>query len=173
MSIRRINPCRKVSKVPLLNPPKFTECLAIDRWGSYNLLYNCDSHCEGLFILTNMVKKGRFKVIERSVVTLSPAAQAQVQKIVESEPPPEGFGLRFDVVNGGCSGFNYKMDFDRAQSEDFQYNLGYVNLLVSPGAQPFLQGMVVDFKGGLHGKGFSFHNPNAMNTCSCGDSFNV
>ncbi|HTA27160.1 MAG TPA: iron-sulfur cluster assembly accessory protein, partial [Bacteroidia bacterium] len=37
----------------------------------------------------------------------------------------------------------------------------------------YLVGTELDFSGGLNGKGFSFNNPNASRTCSCGDSFAV
>ena len=36
-----------------------------------------------------------------------------------------------------------------------------------------LKGMEVDHEGGLQGKGFVFRNPNAQNTCGCGESFSV
>ena len=37
----------------------------------------------------------------------------------------------------------------------------------------YLGGITLDFKGGLLGKGFVFHNPHATNTCGCGESFMV
>jgi iron-sulfur cluster assembly protein/iron-sulfur cluster insertion protein len=36
----------------------------------------------------------------------------------------------------------------------------------------YLDGSVVDFDDGLHGKGFEIKNPNAQSTCGCGKSFN-
>ncbi|MCS5662959.1 MAG: iron-sulfur cluster assembly accessory protein, partial [Flavobacteriales bacterium] len=37
----------------------------------------------------------------------------------------------------------------------------------------YLAGTVLDFSGGLNGKGFTFNNPNATRTCGCGESFAV
>ena len=36
-----------------------------------------------------------------------------------------------------------------------------------------LKGITLDFQDGLQGKGFVFGNPNATNTCGCGESFSV
>jgi iron-sulfur cluster assembly protein len=33
--------------------------------------------------------------------------------------------------------------------------------------------MMLDYKGGLDGKGFVFVNPNATSTCGCGESFSI
>jgi iron-sulfur cluster assembly protein len=32
---------------------------------------------------------------------------------------------------------------------------------------------VLDFQGGLNGKGFEWINPNASRTCGCGESFSL
>ncbi|MEC8986895.1 MAG: iron-sulfur cluster assembly accessory protein, partial [Chloroflexota bacterium] len=37
----------------------------------------------------------------------------------------------------------------------------------------FLAGTVLEYSGGLNGKGFVFNNPNAKTTCGCGTSFSV
>jgi iron-sulfur cluster assembly protein len=37
----------------------------------------------------------------------------------------------------------------------------------------YLRGVTLDHKAGLSGRGFVFHNPNATNTCGCGESFAV
>ena len=37
----------------------------------------------------------------------------------------------------------------------------------------YLFGTELDFSDGLNGKGFTFNNPNASRTCSCGESFSV
>jgi len=35
----------------------------------------------------------------------------------------------------------------------------------------FLNGTMMDYDGGLNGKGFVFQNPNARASCGCGTSF--
>jgi iron-sulfur cluster assembly protein len=37
----------------------------------------------------------------------------------------------------------------------------------------YLVGTELRYSGGLNGKGFEFHNPNANRTCGCGESFSL
>ena len=37
----------------------------------------------------------------------------------------------------------------------------------------YLSGIVLDFQSGLNGRGFVFDNPQASNTCGCGESFSL
>ena len=37
----------------------------------------------------------------------------------------------------------------------------------------FLAGTILEYSGGLNGKGFVFNNPNARTSCGCGTSFGV
>jgi len=37
----------------------------------------------------------------------------------------------------------------------------------------YLAGTILEFSGGLNGKGFVFNNPNANRTCGCGESFSL
>ena len=44
-------------------------------------------------------------------------------------------------------------------------------VLLDPKSAIYLKGVTLDFQDGLKGKGFVFVNPNATNTCGCGESF--
>ena len=48
-----------------------------------------------------------------------------------------------------------------------------VSVFIDPKSAIYLKGMNVEFDDGLMGKGFVFRNPNASNTCGCGESFSV
>ena len=48
-----------------------------------------------------------------------------------------------------------------------------LKVLIDPKSLIYLKGIVLDFKDGLNGKGFVFDNPNAKNTCGCGESFSL
>ena len=37
----------------------------------------------------------------------------------------------------------------------------------------YLAGTILEYSGGLNGKGFVFNNPNAQRTCGCGESFSL
>ena len=82
--------------------------------------------------------------------------------------------LRICIKEGGCSGFSYKLDFDQNVGEkDKIFESQGVKLLVDSKSLLYLMGMVLDFDGGLNGKGFVFSNPNAKKSCGCGFSFGV
>jgi iron-sulfur cluster assembly accessory protein len=83
-----------------------------------------------------------------------------------------GYGIRIGVVGGGCSGFQYSMDFENAQKDgDSVYEQEGVKLYVDPMSSMYLQGVTIDYVVGMQGAGFKFNNPNARNTCGCGSSF--
>jgi hypothetical protein len=50
-------------------------------------------------------------------VVLSDRAAARIKEVVAAENR-EGQGLRVKVVGGGCSGLQYKVDFDRPKTTD-------------------------------------------------------
>jgi iron-sulfur cluster assembly protein/iron-sulfur cluster insertion protein len=79
--------------------------------------------------------------------------------------------LRVLVESGGCSGFQYGMSFDEPKADDAQFECEGVPVIVDPTSLAYLQGSVIDFDDGLHGKGFEIRNPNAQSTCGCGKSF--
>jgi iron-sulfur cluster assembly accessory protein len=85
-----------------------------------------------------------------------------------------GHGLRISIADGGCSGFSYKLDFERDQkSGDMILEFDDVRIYVDPNSVPYLKGTVIDFVSGLYGGGFKFTNPNATGTCGCGTSFSA
>ena len=48
-----------------------------------------------------------------------------------------------------------------------------IEILLDRKSLVYLRGVTLDFQGGLSGRGFQFQNPNAANTCGCGESFTV
>lgn len=86
---------------------------------------------------------------------------------------PEVIGLRLSVVGGGCSGLSYKIDFGEKKEKDNVQTYEKFNIFIDQKSSIYLAGVILDFKDGLNGKGFVFENPNAKNTCGCGESFSV
>ena len=80
--------------------------------------------------------------------------------------------LRVLVESGGCSGFQYGMSFDEVKPGDAEGESEGIPILLDPASLAYLNGAVIDFDDGLHGKGFEIKNPNAQSTCGCGKSFN-
>ncbi len=106
-----------------------------------------------------------------SPVTLTDKAVEMIRDAMTRENM-QGYGIRVGVVGGGCSGFQYSMDFENAEKDgDMTYEQDGVKLYVDPMSSMYLQGVSIDYVVGLQGAGFKFNNPNARNTCGCGQSF--
>lgn len=108
------------------------------------------------------------------MITVTPAATNEIQRLIETSQKP-GAALRLFVQGGGCAGMTYKMDFTNEEKPgDRLFDLAEgVQLRVDPKSYLFLNGIVVDFKESLMGRGFVFENPNATGACGCGTSFSV
>jgi iron-sulfur cluster assembly accessory protein len=107
-----------------------------------------------------------------SAVTISERAARRIGEILKSEG--DGAMLRISVEGGGCSGFQYKIDVDRAKTEeDLVIERDHAVVVVDPASVPFLAGSEVDFVDDLIGASFRVHNPNATASCGCGTSFSV
>jgi iron-sulfur cluster assembly protein len=107
------------------------------------------------------------------MVTVTDRAQQEIRAIFERETNDENTGLRLSVIGGGCSGLSYDMGFSEARPDDSILEYGGFKLLLDPKSTIYLKGIALDFQDGLMGKGFVFSNPNATNTCGCGESFSV
>lgn len=87
---------------------------------------------------------------------------------------PETDYIRVGVKSGGCSGLEYVLKFDNETSEvDSVFEDNGVKIVVDKKSILYLAGTVLEYSGGLNGKGFVFNNPNANRTCGCGESFSL
>ena len=108
---------------------------------------------------------------DSGTVILTAAAAARVQTLRELEGNP-ALHLRVSVLGGGCSGFQYKFDVERARADDdLVIERDSAVVLVDPSSVPFLAGSEVDFVDDLIGASFRVVNPNATASCGCGTSF--
>ena len=107
------------------------------------------------------------------LVTVTERAVQEIRGIVEREQPSMGVGLRLGVVGGGCSGLSYEMEFSERGTNDNVLDFNGFEVLLDPKSAIYLKDVTLDFEDGLKGKGFVFKNPNATNTCGCGESFSV
>ena len=109
------------------------------------------------------------------MIQLTESAAAQIRKMMaEQHKDPVAVGVRIGVKPSGCSGFSYTIDFDDASVEGDQVLEQHgIRVKVDPGSAPYLEGVSVDWAGGLLGSGFKFVNPKAVKTCGCGESFSV
>jgi len=107
------------------------------------------------------------------LVTVTARAEQEIRSIFERERPAPRTGLRLGVVGGGCSGLSYDMAFSETRANDHVLQFDGFDVLLDPKSAIYLKDVVLDFEDGLKGKGFVFKNPNATNTCGCGESFSV
>ncbi len=108
------------------------------------------------------------------MIQVTETAALKIKALKLEEKKPENSFLRVQVKRGGCSGYEYKMDFDATiQDGDKVFEAGGEKVVVDGKSLIYLIGMRLDYEGGLNGKGFIFSNPNATKTCGCGSSFGV
>jgi iron-sulfur cluster assembly accessory protein len=107
------------------------------------------------------------------VLTLTESA-AEMAKAAMQREGLKDVGLRVSVVGGGCSGFQYSLNFDQTpRPDDAVFEQNGVRMFVDSTSAQYLQGVTIDYVSGLHGAGFKFINPNASRTCGCGSSFSA
>lgn len=105
-------------------------------------------------------------------ITLTDTAAARVKDFLANRG--KGEGLRLGVRTSGCSGMAYVIEFaDVIDEGDTVFEDNGVKLIVDAKSMVYLDGTEVDFgREGLN-EGFQFKNPNAKDSCGCGESFNV
>ena len=93
-------------------------------------------------------------------------------KIILKEQNKESFGLRIQVVKGGCAGFSYNFSIEnKSGKEDTVLEVNKVKFFLDSESLNQLKGAKLDYVGSLTGAGFKVSNPNAHRTCGCGSSF--
>ena len=97
---------------------------------------------------------------EEVPITLTPKAVDMVRITREQEGIDPSFGLRVAVRGGGCSGFEYALDFtNEARSNDFVYDQGGLTVYVDAVSARYLHGTSIDYRAGQHRGGVKFNNP--------------
>jgi iron-sulfur cluster assembly accessory protein len=104
-------------------------------------------------------------------ITISDRAAEKVRTLLAGAK--EGHGLRINVVEGGCSGFEYKMEIDFPAAEDRIVEKNGARVLLGVKSILHLSGTELDYKDELMQSGFVFNNPNVKGTCGCGTSFST
>jgi iron-sulfur cluster assembly accessory protein len=104
-------------------------------------------------------------------VLLTDQAATKVKSLIENEGRDD-LALRIAVQPGGCSGMRYQLFFDDRQMDgDVRQDFSGVTVVVDRMSVPYLMGATIDFADTIEQQGFTIDNPNAQNSCACGDSF--
>jgi iron-sulfur cluster assembly protein len=108
-----------------------------------------------------------------NLIQITSEAISEIKSIKEKDGIASSKGLRLSVTGGGCSGLSYKMEFTDIKEKDNILEIDDFKILIDPKSAIYLKDITLDYKTGLNGKGFVFENPNAKNTCGCGESFSI
>lgn len=102
------------------------------------------------------------------------AKKKAIQLMTEDGLNPAEDFIRVGVKSGGCSGLEYVLKFDNQKHENDQvFEDNGIKVIVEKKSMLYLAGTILEYSGGLNGKGFIFNNPNASRTCGCGESFSL
>tara|TARA_R110000824_G_scaffold27962_1_gene94332 strand:- start:119 stop:457 length:339 start_codon:yes stop_codon:yes gene_type:complete len=105
---------------------------------------------------------------EEFPVTLTDLA---IEKALSSRTT-ENQGLRLALQGGGCSGLQYKLDFDNETfEEDWVTEVNGLTVIIDGHSATLLAGATLDYTTTLMASGFKFINPAAKRQCGCGESF--
>src|ERR1700761_1276046 len=105
-------------------------------------------------------------------VVLTERAARRIGAILKNEPA--GAMLRVSVEGGGCSGFQYKFDFDQTKTDDdLVLTRDDAVVLIDPLSQQYMAGAEIDYVDDLIGASFKIKNPVASASCGCGTSFSL
>jgi iron-sulfur cluster assembly accessory protein len=106
-------------------------------------------------------------------IILTESAIAKIREVMESQNP-QPLGVRVGVIGGGCSGFQYSMNFEnQIGTMDKVLNFDGLQVLVDSVSLMYLTGCTIDYIDTLVSSGFKFDNPQVKTTCGCGSSFSV
>lgn len=104
-------------------------------------------------------------------ITITPEAAAQINKVRTQRDNPNLI-FRIMVMGGGCSGFQYKMEFDETRNDwDLEFIKDGAIVLVDDLSIQYIKDAELHFQKDLSGARFIIENPNASSGCGCGVSF--
>jgi iron-sulfur cluster assembly accessory protein len=110
------------------------------------------------------------KILQSAPLSISANAAQRLKKVL----PDESAVLRILVKGGGCSGFRYVFDVERAfADDDFVVSRDGATVVVDPTSLELIRGSELDFVDDLMGQSFRVKNPNATASCGCGTSFSL
>jgi iron-sulfur cluster assembly accessory protein len=114
------------------------------------------------------------RIGSEKLIKLTEAAGRKMRQLMQRDGVADG-ALRVKIVGGGCAGLEYKMDFDKnpPTPKDILVETAGTRVLVDVKSALYVSGSEIDFVDAMIGGGFKIHNPNATQSCSCGESFSV
>ncbi|MEF2968513.1 iron-sulfur cluster assembly accessory protein [Paenibacillus sp. M1] len=107
------------------------------------------------------------------MIEISDSAAERIKDMIAGAEMPDMF-LRLGVNPGGCSGFSYNMGLDDQEDENDVYlDVKGIKVVITKDDVRYLNGLEIDFQESGMSGGFTIHNPNAIASCGCGQSFRM
>ena len=108
----------------------------------------------------------------KDIVNITEKAVEKAKGLIKNQP--DILGLRIKILDGGCSGKTYNVEYakDIKENEEVIKKSGVI-FMIDPGASLFLIGCTIDWKQEKFKNGFTFENPNEIARCGCGESFSL
>ena len=107
-------------------------------------------------------------------IVITAKAVEMVKSALAETNGEDGEYLRVGVKGGGCSGFQYSLNFtSEVDDEDILVVVDGLKIVTDAFSASYLKGTELDYVETLQGAGFKFNNPNAKRTCGCGSSFSA
>jgi iron-sulfur cluster assembly protein len=115
----------------------------------------------------------------RKTIGVSAKAVDAIRTNLTKRGTPES-AIRVGIRGGGCSGFNYVIEFDDEQPRKGDIVLEFeedgksrVRVFCDKKSILYLGGSILDWEKTLMFQGFKFKNPQEATRCGCGHSFTV
>lgn len=108
-----------------------------------------------------------------NIIEITDNAIKKAKELMKESNLDDSYFVRVSVKGGGCSGLMYELDFDNQINEGDSITESEIKVVCDRRSVLYLMGTILDYSGGLNGKGFVFNNPQASRTCGCGESFSV
>jgi iron-sulfur cluster assembly protein len=129
----------------------------------------CQAVGEGDFVVEIPLAAAPRNAGTLPVLLTGRAAAFLAAQLVKS---PGAAAVRLGVRPSGCSGYRYAVEAaETIDADDSLFECGGVRIVVAAASLPFLQGVTVDVLEQGLGRRLDFSNPNATQTCGCGESF--
>ncbi|HYW19547.1 MAG TPA: iron-sulfur cluster assembly accessory protein [Nodularia sp. (in: cyanobacteria)] len=106
------------------------------------------------------------------MIHLSQTAISEIGRLQLKQQP--NALLRLTIKQGGCSGWFYEISFDETvKAGDRVFNSSGIKVVIDDESFNYVNELALDYSEDLMGGGFRFHNPQAIATCGCGNSFSI
>lgn len=108
------------------------------------------------------------------MITFSQTALAEIKRLRNQHGYSCDAKLLLESASGGCMEWHYNVSFvSSVNANEPIFSCEGIEVIIPASSQNNLSGLHIDYSEDLMGGGFRFTNPNATQTCGCGNSFST